>query len=67
MSRPGPEDFVNKKLNETRLPEWVSRNLKPVDDPMGMLAVGTIVLAAGWLSFRLWRRLRRQPRPHGRR
>jgi hypothetical protein len=55
-------DFLKKRLTQTRLPSWLSRQVGPADDPMGMVAVGTILIAIGWLSFRFWRRLRRRGR-----
>jgi hypothetical protein len=37
----------------------MSRTIGAADDPMGMLAVGTILIAIVWVSFRFWRRLGR--------
>ena len=47
-------DLLKKRLAQTRLPAWLSRQVA-ADDPMGMVAVGTILIAIGWLSFRFWR------------
>lgn len=49
-----------RKHREIRLPQWLSVFLRPADDPMGLFAVGTFMIAIGWVSFRLWKRLRRR-------
>jgi len=36
-------DLLKKRLAQTRLPAWLSRQVGPADDPMGMVAVGTIL------------------------
>jgi hypothetical protein len=58
----GVDSLVKRRQQvEGKLPPWVSVLLRPADDPMGAIAVGTIVIAAGFLSFRLLKRLRHRP------
>ena len=47
MRRDSPADFLKKKLTQARLHAWLSRQVGPADDPMGMVAVGTILITYG--------------------